>query len=57
MLRTVRFFVANVIMLKGLSDAECAAQPLAGHLFAFDLEVPGPQGHRAGTMLPERHCA
>lgn len=72
-LRTVRFPVANVTKIafggedgltayattatKGLSDAECAAQPLAGDLFAFDLEVPGPRECRVGTILPERRYA
>lgn len=60
---TVRFPVANVTKIafggadlstvfattarKGLSEEELAAQPLAGHLFAFEPGVAGLPGHVA----------
>lgn len=71
LMRFVRFPVANVTKVafggpglrtiyattaaKGLSDEERVAQPLAGHLFAFDAGVTGQVGHRVAPFETARH--
>jgi D-xylonolactonase len=70
LLRFVRFPVANVTKAafggpdlrtlyvttaaKGLSEAERAAQPLAGHLFALDAGVAGQAGHEVAPFKTHR---
>lgn len=70
LLRFVRFPVANVTKVafggpdlrtlyattatKGLSDEARAAQPLAGHLFAFDAGVTGQGVHRVAPFATRR---
>ncbi len=50
-LRTIYATTAS----KGLSDQERAAQPLAGHLFAFDVGVTGQPGHKVAPFRTHRH--
>lgn len=71
LVQTVRFPVANVTKIalggrdgltayattatKGLSATERADQPLAGNVFTFALDVPGPHPHPVGPIAPRRH--